>query len=148
MHRQTTAQIAIARRLCEDEAGAAEPSVEAHAAAAGRVHQKIFARLASLLGVAGARALYARSVKLTLPVFPRLIAVDFDSARPTEDPTEPLMTHLRGEPAAAAVETAVALCANLLALLTTLIGERLTLQVLRSAWPAFQLRDPMDEEKK
>ena len=146
MQRQTTAQLAMVRRLCAHEAGG--PGVEAHAAAAERVHQKIFARLASLLGVAGARALYARSVKLTMPGFPRLNTVDFDSARPTVDPTEPLMMHLRGEPPAAALETAVAVGANLLALLTTLIGQRLTFRVLRSAWPAFEVRDPNEEEKK
>ena len=142
MKRPNTAQIDIARRLFAHEAHGAD-SVEECTAAAERIHQKIFARLASLLGTAGTRALFARSVKLTAPDFPSLRQFDSNS---TQNTAEQLVACLREEPPAAIAETTVTLCATLLTLLTTLIGERLTFQVLRSAWPAFDAN--ASEEKK
>lgn len=145
MKRADTAQTVVARRLLSHEAQGAE-SAEELAAAAGRVHEKIFGRLATLLGADGARALLARSVKLTAPEFPGLRVIDFD-ARPTESPAQQITTCLRGEAPATATETAVALCAKMLALLTTLIGERLTFQVLRRVWPSFDASAPREDEE-
>jgi hypothetical protein len=145
MKKPNTEQVRAARRLLAHEAQGMG-SAEEQAAAAGRVHAKIFARLATLLGAGGARALYARSVRLTTGEHPCLQGVNFDAKQPTESVMGELTTCLRGEAPAVAVETAVALCAVLLALLTTLIGERLTFQVLRSAWPTFDVSDPTKEE--
>lgn len=133
MRRSTDAQIEKARRVFALEAQQASTADEC-AAAAGRVHEKLFARLAMLIGAAGARALFARSVKLTAAEYPFLGTILFDASS-TE--SAPLVTCLRGEAPAVVTAAMVALCANLLSLLETLIGERLTANVLRSAWPAF-----------
>jgi hypothetical protein len=146
MKKPSAAHTDAARRLVAQEANGAQ-SIEEHAAAAERVHARIFARLASLLGATGTRALFTRSVRLTLSNYPRLRNVSFD-AKPNEGPMEPLAAYLREEDPAIAVETAVALCAALLTLLSTLIGERLTFQVLRSAWPDFDASAPPKEETK
>jgi hypothetical protein len=141
MKKPTKVQTDAAWRLFELEDHGVEGE---NAAAAGRMHQKMFARLATLLGAGGARALFARSVKLTMTDFPCLRSVDFD-ATPPESAAEKLVTCLRGEAPAAATDTAVALCAQVLALLSTLIGERLTSQVLRSVWPTFVFAPPNEE---
>lgn len=119
--------------------------MEERAAAAGRVQDKLFARLASVLGAGGARALFARSVRLAAGDHACLRNVDFD-AKPTEGVAELLAAHLHQEDPAVALEGVEALCATLLALLMTLIGERLTFQVLRSAWPTFDVSAPPNEE--
>ena len=137
-------QMDLARHLVAHEVQGVQRAEE-QTAAAGRVHPKIYAHLARLLGVAGARALYARSVKLAAPEFPCLRGVDFD-AESTESSAEQLAACLRAETPAAATETAVALCARVLALLTTMIGERLTFQVLRVVWPTMDLKTAPPEE--
>lgn len=133
MRRPTAAQMEGARQLFALEAHKAATS-EDYAAAAGRVHDKLFARLASLVSVEGARAIFTRSLKLAAIDFPCLGTVDRD-ARSTE--SKALVDCLRGQAPAAVIETAVALYATLLSLLETLIGARLTVSVLRTAWPAF-----------
>jgi hypothetical protein len=133
----STQQLEIAQRLLDCEANG-DRGVQEIAEAAGRVHVKFFARLASLLGVGGARALLARSAKLTAVDFPALRGLDLDDTG-GEGPAELLAAHLRAEVPATATATAVNLFACLLALLTTLIGERLTLQLVQTAWPTFDL---------
>jgi hypothetical protein len=140
--RPSAEQLEIARRLLAHEAHG-EQGVEEIAEAAGRVHQKLFARLASLLGVGGARALLARSVKSTAVDFPTLHGLNLDKLG--EGPAELLAAFLRAESPATATAIAVMLCARLLALLATLIGERLTLQLLQSAWPTFDLNAPSNK---
>ena len=103
------------------------------AAAAGRVCEKIFGRLTPLVGKAASSALFARCMTLTAPAFPCLGKVHLSER--AEDPGALLVLCLREENPATIDEASVALCACLLALLSTLIGPRLTLQVLRKAWP-------------
>jgi hypothetical protein len=106
-------------------------SAEDCAAAAARVYQKLFVRLASLVGAAGARALFARSLKLTAIEFPFLGTVDHAKAGDGEAFVRPM----REETPAVVTEATVALCATLFSLLETLIGQRLTANVVGSAWP-------------
>ena len=143
MKTPTQVQLAVARRLLAHEANESD-SAEARAAAAVHIHDKVFARLASLLGAGGACALYARSVKATAIDVPSLRSVDLDT-KPNGSSVEPLLAFLREATPAVATESATAICTSLLVLLTTLSGERLTFQILRSAWPTFDASAPNEE---
>lgn len=118
--------------------------LQAHAAlgcetsdVAGVVHRRLLERLAPFLGVAGTRALFVRAIKLTARDFPALRTVELGTS--SADLALGLEASLRAEPPADAVATSVALCGTLLELLSTLIGERLVFQVLKSTWPAFDV---------
>ncbi len=141
MRRPEAAQYAAARRLLALETSEAEDA-EGSAAVGARVHEKLFSSLASLVGTAGARALFARSTKLAATDFPSFRNADFNAEAPV---SELLGKALLGEPPAVIAEASVALCATLLSLLATLIGEPLTTKVLQSVWPAF---DGTNEETK
>jgi hypothetical protein len=134
LNKPSAEQFEIAGRLLSHESSG-ELGVEAIAEAAGRLHQKLFARLASLLGVGGARALLARSVKSASIDYVTLRGIDLDDER--EAPAELLAARLRAEEPTTAAAAATHVCAQMLALLTTLIGERLTRQLLLTAWPTF-----------
>ncbi|MGZ4777660.1 MAG: hypothetical protein ACXV5L_00565 [Thermoanaerobaculia bacterium] len=102
------------------------------ATAAGRVYEKLHEHLAPLLGVAGVRALFVRSAKLSEGkfVFPA-DAVAFEDSTKLRASLETL------DPVLAAA-TAEALFATFFALITTFIGQRLTLHALRAAWPTIE----------
>jgi len=102
------------------------------AAAAGRVYDKLHEQLAPLIGTAGFRALLARSAQLTKGELACLGEVA------TVESATTLRECLRRHAPAVARETAEALFGTFLALLTTFIGERLTAQVLRRAWPTLE----------
>jgi hypothetical protein len=108
---------------------------EERAAAARRVYEKLLLHLSPLIGAAGARGLLARSARLSASDFPSFASVDL-SETPAERLAEQLVGCLRDEGSVAVDEGTVAVCATMLTLLATMIGERLTLQVVRSAWPA------------
>ncbi len=144
MKRPNAAQWETARRLFALETHKGE-SADERAETARRVHEKLFARLAPLIGTAGTRALFARCVRLTAPDFPCVGGVDFD-AEPTASPAEKLVTCLRAEAPDRITEATVAVCATMLALLATLIGERLTSQVLKKAWPDFDMSNYKEEK--
>jgi hypothetical protein len=102
-----------------------------HATAAGRVYDKLHAHLAPLLGAAGVQALLVRSARLTQREFSFLdVAVVEDSTK--------LRERLQAQDPAVAPESAAALFATFFALVTTFIGERLTTQALRRAWPTIE----------
>ena len=115
----------------ESAAGSAAGSAAQCAAAAGQVYDKLHAHLAPLVGSAGLRALLVRSVKLTQRQFTFLEAAVVDSSTK-------LGERLRAQDAAVAAESAAVLFGTFFALLTTFIGERLTTQALRHAWPAIE----------
>ena len=55
--------------------------------------------------------------------------------------------HLQSLEPAVATETAAALFGTFLDLITTFIGDRLTVQVLRSAWPTIEETPPRETDK-
>ena len=120
-----------ARRLLAHE-GATGASSDACATAAGRVYDKLIAQLGPLLGTAGVRALFVRSAKLGL----------VESAGFAEiailDSSTTLAAFLRTLDPAVASNAAEALFGTFLSLVTTFIGERLTSQALRRAWPTIE----------
>ncbi len=133
MNRTSPAQIERARQLLAHE-GAATSGC---AAAAGRVFDKLHAHLDSLVGSAGVQALLVRSAQLTRSEFDFLEVTVVASSKSlreclqTRDPT-------------LAAATANALFGAFFTLITSYIGERLTTQALRAAWPTLEEIAPME----
>lgn len=146
MARTTEAHVDVAGRLlAQERVGGA--SAEDHAAAAARVYEKLFNRLAPLIGAAGVQALFARSVKVSRVKFPclaRLPAVggSADGNAEVRQLARCLST-LEPETASA---VAIGLYANLIALLTTFIGAGLVSKVLDSAFPSIDETVPEERE--
>jgi hypothetical protein len=116
-------------------------SSEECAAAAWRVYEKLNARLAPLLGSAGVQALFVRSAKLAQAQYGSLIEVA------TPGGMKRLGAALQSLDPAAATEVATALVGTFLELMNTFIGERLTLLILRSAWPTIEDKTPTETQK-
>jgi hypothetical protein len=135
MTRPSAAQAKRARQLLESEGDC--HSAEACAAAAARVYDKLDAQLVPLLGPAGVHALFMRSAKLAQPELASLagVATSLESAAS-------LRAWLRSPERTGAIETAAVLLGTFLELVTTFIGERLTVQVLCKAWPWIQETAP------
>jgi len=100
--------------------------------AAARVYEKLMAQLSPLLGIVGVQALLGRSARLRMADFAFLgDAAVVESA----DRLRQALVSLEPDAISAAAE---ALFGTFCALITTFIGERLTTQVLRSAWPMVE----------
>jgi hypothetical protein len=136
MTRPSPAQLEGARRLLAHE-GAAESA----ATAAGRVYDKLTSHLAPLVGKAGVQALFVRSAKLAKG------EVDCLVEGSTLDSSTKLRECLQSQDPAIAIEAAAVLFGTFFALLGTFIGERLTIQVLRSAWPTIEEAATNGEKK-
>jgi hypothetical protein len=128
----TPAQRDLALWLLEAEMGdAREP--EALLDAAERVCQKLCRRLTRLITVIGYQALLARALHLAKGEFPLLDEVRagatddacFDGLRAKTKGVDPVMLR-------AALTTVLA---SVIGLLTTFIGEDLTLRLVRDVWP-------------
>jgi hypothetical protein len=141
MSRPSATQVEKARRLLASE-GATWSSSEECAAAAWRVYEKLNARLAPLLGATGVQALFVRSAKLTQADFASLAEVA------TPEGLTKLGSCLQALDPAIAAEAAATLFGTFLELIGTLIGERLTVVVLRSAWPAIEETAPRETREK
>jgi hypothetical protein len=136
MNRPSPAEIERVRRLLAHESGAGGEG--SCATAAGRVYDKIHAHLAPLVGSAGVQALLVRSAKLTQGEFAFLeVGVVESSAK--------LRECLQAQEPAVATQTAAALFGAFFTLITTYIGERLTTQVLRRAWPTLDDAAPREK---
>jgi hypothetical protein len=132
-------QLERARRLLAYEGGDGAGADDC-ATAAGRVYDKLHAQVAPLLGSAGFQALLVRSAKLTRGELAGL------GEFATLESSTGLRECLRASDPAAVAETAATLFGTFLALIATFIGERLTTQILRSAWPAIE--ETAAEERK
>lgn len=113
----------------EDAAGSAD---EDAATAAVRVYDKLHAQLAPLVGTLGVQSLFIRSAKLARGEFAALAEITI------LDGSTKLREHLQARDPAVTADAAAALFGTLIALVATLIGERLTTQVLRNAWPMIE----------
>ena len=131
MNKPGAAQVAWARRLLAAE-GSSGDEAEACAAAAGRVYEKLNAQLSPLLGSAGVQALFVRSAKVAQREFASLAEIV------TPDGLTKLGARLRGLEPAVATEAAATLFGSFIELITTFIGERLAVLVLRNAWPTIE----------
>ena len=129
MNRPSPVQIERAKRWLAHE-GAAGTADEC-AVAAGRVYDNLHAHMDPLLGAAGVQALLVRSVKLAQSEFSFLeVSIVAGSTK--------LRECLRAQDPGVATEAAAVLFGTFFALLTTFIGERLTTQALRNAWPTIE----------
>ncbi len=139
--RPTTSQIERAKRLLVREGAFAGGSTEC-AAAAGRVYEKLDAHLAPLLGRAGVQALFARSAKISHSGLASLAELGAAVGCSIE-----LCTWLQSRDPEDAAKIAAVLFGAFLELITTFIGERLTVQVLRNAWPTIEDTAPKGDQK-
>lgn len=121
------------RRVLTREAGT-DADAKALAAAALRVYDTLAGQLALLIGDGGVRALTARSLHLVQRDFPWL--AEAQKTDPSEGPFAQFGFRLQRQEPAVATEAAAAALATLGGLLETLIGEALTMRVVRSAWPS------------
>jgi hypothetical protein len=133
-------QVERAKRLLANEGNSGRSSAEC-AAAAWRVYEKLNARVAPLLGPAGVEALFVRSAKLAQAEFVSLAEVA------TAEGMKKLGACLQALDPADATEVASTLFGTFLDLMTTFIGERLTVLVLRSAWPMIEDTAPRETKK-
>jgi hypothetical protein len=134
---------AIQRELTR-EAGP-DADARALAAAALRVYEALAGQLALLIGDGGVKALAARSLHLVRRDFPWVArAQEPDSP---EGPFAQLGFSLARQEPAVATEAAAAALATLGGLLETLIGEGLTMRVLRVAWPSAFPDDAKQEAR-
>jgi hypothetical protein len=140
MSRPSRAQAERAKRLLANEGDSGRSSDEC-AAAAWLVYQKLNARLAPLLGSAGVQALFVRSAKLVRAEFPAFAEIA------TPEGLTNLGSCLQPLDPTVATEAAATLLGTFLELMTTFIGERLTVLVLRSAWPTIDETVPMETRK-
>jgi hypothetical protein len=119
----------LARRLLAAEA-ACESAADSSTHEAVRVCEKLRVCLVRLAGADGFTALLRRALALARAELPPLHGI----AEKADGSLEGL-EKLAAEAPAAGVDAAIAITANLLALLVTLIGEKLTIRLLREAWP-------------
>jgi hypothetical protein len=137
MNKPSATQVNRAKRVLAQEGDAGRSSEEC-AAASWRVYEKLNARLAPLLGSAGVEALFVRSAKLAQAQFGSLAQVA------TPGGMKSLGAALQALDPAAATEVAAALFGTFLELMNTFIGDRLTVLILRSAWPTIEDKAPTE----
>jgi hypothetical protein len=135
--RPSATQVERAKRVLAHEGDAGRSSEEC-AAASWRVYERLNARLAPLLGSAGVQALFVRSAKLAQAQFGSLAEI----AAP--EGMKKLGAALKALSPASATEVAATLFATFLELMNTFIGERLTVVILRSAWPTIEDTAPRE----
>jgi hypothetical protein len=144
MSNPSAAQLAWARRLLAAE-GNSGADTEVCVAAAVRVYDKVAGQLTPLLGLTGVESLFRRCAKLASAEYPALGEV-----AAIDGPTE-LATRFRACAASldptVASEAAAVLFGTFLDLIVTFIGDRLTDQVLRGAWPSMEATAPRETQK-
>jgi hypothetical protein len=122
----------VFQRILAREAGPGADT-SATAAAARRVCERFARQLVPLIGDAGVAALCARSLHLTQRTAPGVVPVP--ASAHGDAPFALLQLFLEQQPPAAATEAAVAVLATASELLASFIGESLTTNLLREAWP-------------
>jgi hypothetical protein len=124
------------------EAGT-DADANALAAATLRLYDALASQLALLIGEAGVRALTARSLHLVQRDFTWL--AEAPDPGQSERPFAQVGLRLERQEPAMAREAATAVLATLGGLLAALIGDALTMSVLRAAWPSA-LPNPTQQE--
>lgn len=137
MNRPSPEQLDRARRFLVHEA-AVDGAHAGSTTAAVRVYDKLFAHLAPLIGVVGVQLLLVRSTKLAQGEHGWLADVTIlDGAAKLRE---------RLQDPAISIESAEVLFATFLTLMTTFIGERLTIEILGTAWPTLEEKAPAETE--
>ena len=134
MTKRTAAHVDLAQRLLASCHEATGPG------GAAALYAILSSRLTPLVGATGFRAVFGRSLKLTRSEFPALvdgvpgIEVGYETA-PGQERVLQWLGEL--EPARGS-EVAAAVYGTLLALLGSLVGERLVWQVIRRGFPTIE----------
>jgi hypothetical protein len=126
-------------------AAGTDADAKALAAATLRVSDALAGHLAVLIGTGGVKALTARSLHLVQRNFPWL--AEAQQSDPPKDPFERLAACMERQEPSVATEAAAAVLATLGDLLVTLIGETLTMGVLREAWPKAFANETQQEAR-
>jgi hypothetical protein len=132
----------LARRLIAAERRASD-SGDTDGLAAFRVCNRLRESLSPLTGKRGFRALLARALALAAVDAPWLRKVELEESGSTHFPVLAENELHPGE----AARGGVALVTHLLELLSTFIGEALTLRFVQQVWPEAALSDPKSKEK-
>jgi hypothetical protein len=131
----------LARRIMTEEHPPGHTSQDV-AASAVRIYATWLTSLSAILGETGSSALFRRSLRLTEVTFPLFSAVRDAHMNSV---LSAVNTCLQAQDANVAHEAAMELLAIHLELLTTLIGQRLTEQLVRDTWPDLSI--PTREER-
>jgi hypothetical protein len=130
MNDAPTLQQAV-RRLMIDQIGPRR-TAEERAAAAIRVYETLLNSLSPLVGSVGSQAMLRRSLKLTEKTFPFFRGLQ---STPSDRLLTALSTCLAQQEPDVAMSHSILVLTTYVDLLTTFIGERLTRQLLHTAWP-------------
>jgi hypothetical protein len=129
----TPVLVRAARTLVAAEIGEAATSAEV-AAGTERACEKLHRHLARVIGDAGMRALFGRSLSLGRREFPWLPVQDGVSV---DQPWRQLCSHLEAQPPEVGLDASVHVIATLVGLVARFIGDGLTLRLLGEVCPAI-----------
>jgi hypothetical protein len=104
------------------------------AATARRLSDQFARDLTPLIGSLGVAAIYARNLHLAQRQFPQLAPVPA-SQQDGDDPISRAQHFIAHQELNVAIDLAGAMLASVVELLTSFIGEGLTVSVLRKVWP-------------
>jgi hypothetical protein len=130
-----------ARQIFDSEVGEGT-SAEQVATAAAQTFTKLSQHFSQRLGVTAVRALFDRSLMLTRPRFPWLVAAE--AAPPSDAGWTRLRASLASQAPAVARDASLALLTTLLGLLGRLLGEALVLRLLYEVWPETSPNTPKE----
>ena len=130
-------QLERARRLLAHE-GATDGENECAATPSARVYDKLHAELSPIVGEAGVQLMFVRSAKLAQGEFAWIAEISI------LDGSTRLRDSLQAHDPPVSMESAAALFGIFFTLIATFIGERLTSQVLRAAWPTIEETAPRE----
>ena len=119
------------RWLMEERARGGNADVSA---AAARVYESLFKSLAPVIGADAVAAMLVRSAKMTKGEYPCLGGILQEAERGHSQVPQQVESCLSKLQPEAAAEAATALYAALLGLMTAIIGERVTWQIVKSAF--------------
>ncbi len=123
----------LALKVLAYHAGA-NADAEAVAAAAVRAYDHLARVSAELIGHAGVDALTGRALHLAKQEY-TCLACTREAAQPEKAAFSQIADCLKRQDAVVASEAAAAVFGTMAGLLVTFIGEHLTMQLLRKAWP-------------
>jgi hypothetical protein len=131
------------RRLLEVEAGGEGHAAGQEVATATRFHDKLARHLSPVVGEAGFDALFSRSIKMTKSTFPSLC--ELETTGSPQSVLSRFFEHLEKEDPASVQAFTESLVMTLLGMLSAFIGEGLTWQLLRNAWPTLPNEPPSEK---
>jgi hypothetical protein len=139
----TPALMEAIQRLRELEAGGETPTSAQSVATATRLHEKLAQHVAPVVGEAGFEALFFHSVKITKSTF--VCLRELRTTGSTQEALRQFFERLEKQEPAVVAAITEAVMATLITTLCTFIGEDLTWQLLRGAWPDLP-KQPLSEK--